>query len=139
MPERFEDSMDFQDIISDRDARFTSATWEVFIATLGIKIRMSTAFHPQTDGQAERLNQVMEVYLRPFLSQEQDDWVDLLSMTEFAYNLAASATNMTPFYANCRWYPSANNPRAVAVSHPASQVYSLPLDTRNHRARPTST
>ena len=60
---------------------------------------MSTAFHPQTDDQTERLNQVIEACLRPFLSREQDDWMGLLPMAEFAYNNSvAGATDMTPFY-----------------------------------------
>ena len=45
-----------RDIVSDRDSRFSSDTWKVFIAALGIRPRMSTAFHPQTDGQTERVN-----------------------------------------------------------------------------------
>src|SRR5258706_11273298 len=72
-----------RDIISDRDSRFTSATWREFLAVTGIKSRMSTSFHPQTDGQTERTNQLIEAYLRPFLNQEQDDWVDLLPMAEY--------------------------------------------------------
>ena len=44
------------------------------------------AFHPQTDGQTERVNQVIEAYLRPFVSREQDDWADLLPMAELACN-----------------------------------------------------
>ena len=47
---------------------------------------MKTAFYPQTDGQKERVNQVIEAYLRPFLNQEQDAWVDLLLMAKHAYN-----------------------------------------------------
>ena len=90
-----------RDIVSDRDSRFTFNTWKEFLAVTGIRPRMSTAFHPQTDGQTERVNQVIEAYLRPFLNQKQDDWVDLLPMAEHAYNNSVtSATGMTPFYAN---------------------------------------
>ena len=60
-----------RDIVSDRDSRFTSDTWRVFIATLGIRPRMSTAFHPQTDGQTERVNQVIEAYLRSLLTKSR--------------------------------------------------------------------
>ena len=59
-----------RDILSDCDSRFTSNTWKDFMAVTGIRPRMSTAFHPQTDGQTERVNQVIEAYLRPFLNQE---------------------------------------------------------------------
>ena len=61
---------------------------------------MSTAFHPQTDRQTERVNQVIEAYLRSFVNQEQDNWVDLLPMAAHAYNnLITSVTRMTPLYA----------------------------------------
>ena len=51
------------DIVSDRDLRFTSETWQEFLWLSSIRPRMSTAFHPQTDRQTERLNQTIEVYL----------------------------------------------------------------------------
>ena len=57
-----------RDIVSDRDSRFTSDTWKDFLVVTGIRPQMSTAFHPQTDGQTERVNQVIEAYLRPYLN-----------------------------------------------------------------------
>jgi len=51
------------DIVSDRDSQFTSETWQEFLQLSGICPRMSTAFHPQTDGRTERLNQTIEAYL----------------------------------------------------------------------------
>jgi hypothetical protein len=112
------------DIVSDRDSRFTSTTWKAFIGTLGIKPRMSTAFHPQTDGQTERLNQTIEAYLRSFVNHEMDDWVDLLPMAEFAYNNSGSSvTGLSPFYANYGYYPIVSNPMATAAHNPASKAY----------------
>ena len=75
-----------RDTVSDRDSRFTSNTWKDFLAVTGIHPRISTAFHPQTDGQTKRVNQVIEAYLGPYLNQQQDHWVDLLPMVERAYN-----------------------------------------------------
>ena len=113
-----------RDIISDRDSRFTSSTWQVFLAILGVRPRMSTSFHPQTDGQTERTNQVIEAYLRSYISHEMDDWVDLLPMAEYAYNnTVTSATGMTPFFANYGWHPGTVNPGKAEVSNPASEAY----------------
>ena len=85
---------------------------------------MSTAFHPQTDGQTERLNQTIETYLRSFVSREQDDWVGLLPMAEFAYNNSTTtATGLSPFYANYGFHPAATNPPRGEPRNPASSTY----------------
>jgi len=85
---------------------------------------MSTAFHPQTDGQTERLNQTIKAYLRAFVSKEQDDWVRLLPITEFAYNNSTTTGNgMSPFYANYGFHPPAMNPATTEPLNPASQIY----------------
>ena len=62
------------DIISDRGPQFASNFWRQLCSRLGISPRLSTAFHPETDGQTERANQTMEQYLRTFVSHQQDDW-----------------------------------------------------------------
>ena len=86
------------DVVSDRDSRFTSEVWKEFLRLSGIWSHMSTAFHPQTDGQTEQLNQTIEAYLRVFVSKEQNDWVRLLTMAEFAYNNSTTTGNgMSPF------------------------------------------
>jgi len=112
------------DIVSDRDSRFTSVVWKEFLQLAGIRSRMSTAFHPQTDGQTERLNQTIEAYLRSFVNHEQDDWVSLLPTAEFAYNNSTTtATGVSPFYANFGFHPTAANPAAGKILHPASTIY----------------
>ena len=113
-----------RDIVSDRNFRFTSNTWKDILSITGIFPRMSMAFHPQTDGQTERVNQVIEAYLRPYIKQEQDNWVDLLPMAEHAYNNSpTSATRMTPFYTNYGRYPELQNPQRTEVMNPASHAY----------------
>jgi len=73
---------------------------------LGIKSKMSTAFHPQTDGQTERVNQELEQYLRMFIDHRQEQWPDWLGTAEFAYNNKVySSTKMLPFKANYRQDP----------------------------------
>ena len=93
-------------IISDRGAIFTSKFWSSLCYFLGIKRRLSTAFHPQTDGQTERQNSTMEAYLRAFVNWEQNDWARLLPMAEFAYNNSKNAnTGHTLFELNCGYDP----------------------------------
>ena len=113
------------DIVSDRDARFTSQFWADLTAILNIRLRMSTAFHPQTDGQTERVNQTVEAYVRAFCNHEQSDWAELLPMAEFAYNNSTtSGIGMSPFYANYGFDPQTNWPVEREVRNPASRLYS---------------
>lgn len=89
-----------ESIISDRDSLFTSYFWQAICDQLKIERRMSTAFHPQTDGQTERMNAVLEQYLRAYINYQQNDWADWLSLAEFAISATpSSTTKMTPFEA----------------------------------------
>ncbi len=93
-------------IVTDRGLLFTSKFWSSLCYFLGIKRKLSTVFHPQTDGQTERQNSTMEAYLRAFVNWEQDDWARLLPMTEFTYNNAKNtSTGHTPFELNCDYHP----------------------------------
>ncbi len=95
-----------ESIVTNRGLLFTSKFWSLLCYFLGIKKKLSTAFHPQTDGQTERQNSTMEVYLRAFINWEQDDWARLLPMAEFAYNNAKNAsTGHTLFELNCGYHP----------------------------------
>lgn len=88
-------------IISDRGSVFASKFWQSLTAQLGAKHKLSTAFHPQTDGQTERLNQTLEQYLRCYINYQQDNWVSLLPLAQFAYNSAKADTiGVSPFFAN---------------------------------------
>jgi len=94
------------EIISDMDARFSGEFWESLCKMLGVKRRMSMAYHPQTDGQTERTNQVLEGNLRTFVNHDQDDGYQLLPLAEHAYNNSATnAHKMTPFFANYGFHP----------------------------------
>jgi len=87
-------------IISDQAPQFTSWFWGQICSGLGIDRRMSTAFHPQTDGQTERRNASMEQYLQVFVNHQQDGWVQWLPQAEFAANNGLSeTTKCTPFFA----------------------------------------
>jgi len=114
------------DIVSDRDSRFTSEAWKEFLQLSDIRPRMSMAFHPQTDGQTEQLNQTIEAYLRAFATREQYNWVSLLPTAEFAYNNSVTMGNgMTPFYANYGFHPTVVNPPKETDEplNPASTIY----------------
>ena len=73
-------------IISDRGTVFTSEYWQTICYELNVRRRMSTAFHPQTDGQTERQNQELENYLRVYCTYHQDNWLPLLKIAAYAYN-----------------------------------------------------
>src|SRR3954470_10517443 len=86
-------------IVSDRDAKFTSKFWQSLFQTLGTKLAMSTAFHPQTDGQTKRTNQTLEDMLRAFTNYRQDNWDSQLAAAEFACNNAPNqSTGLSPFH-----------------------------------------
>src|SRR5882724_11000186 len=75
-----------KEVISDRGTQFVSNfTWSLS-HLLGIRVAASTAYHPQTDGQTERVNQEVKQFLRLFVNQQQDDWYEWLAIAEFSYN-----------------------------------------------------
>ncbi|OQN95116.1 hypothetical protein B0A48_18806, partial [Cryoendolithus antarcticus] len=87
--------------VTDRDKLFTSNFWKTLVASLGIKHKLSTAYHPQTDGQTERANQSLEVYLRHYVNHTQDNWASLLPIAQLALNNNVSeTTKVSPFFAN---------------------------------------
>ena len=94
-------------IISDRDSLFTSHFWKKLHALLNIELRLSSSFHPQTDGATERANKTMTQMLRQCVSLKQKDWVTKLPAIEFAMNSArSSTTGFTPFFLNYGRNPS---------------------------------
>ena len=106
-------------IVSDRDPKFISHFWKNLHKILGVNLLMSTAEHPQTDGQSEATVKIVQKLIRPFAFQEQD-WEALLPSLEFAYNdIQQSSTGQTPFYLNYGYHPKGtyrhadtNNPHA---------------------------
>ncbi|POM79365.1 Pol protein [Phytophthora palmivora] len=93
-------------IVSDRDPRFTGAFWDTLFQLLGTKLTMSTADHPQPDGQTERVNRVLEDTLRSICAEAPRSWSGQLPMVEFALNNAVHAsTGFTLFYLNGLRHP----------------------------------
>ncbi|RZK29127.1 MAG: transposase, partial [Hymenobacter sp.] len=104
-------------IITNRGAQFKSEFWSSFFNKLGVNIRMSTAYHPETDGQTERVNSVLNQYLRVYCNLLQDNWVQLLPLAEFAYNNSVhSATMVTPFMANYGINPATDLSKSVSLT-----------------------
>lgn len=94
-------------IISDRDKLFTSNYWATLVSAIGIQRKLSTAYHPETDGQTERTNRTLKQYLRTYCNYQQNNWVSLLPMAQLAYNNKLSeSTGKTPFFANHGRHPN---------------------------------
>lgn len=104
-----------QEIISDRDPRFTGHFTREVCRLIGTKQSMSTAFHPQSDGQTERVNRILEDMLRHYVAPDQSDWDRHLDAAEFAYNNAWHASvQETPFMLNYGQHP--NTPLRMLIS-----------------------
>jgi transposase InsO family protein len=122
-------------IISDRDPRFVAAFWEVFLAEQGVRAATSTAYHPQTDGQTERLNQTLEQYLRHYVNHAQNNWVSLLPVAQFAYNATPQeGMGTSPFKANYGYEPRTSlSPRqAKKTSSTAKERMETLMNLHDH-------
>jgi hypothetical protein len=109
-------------IISDRDSKFTSHFWRHLMKCLGVELRLSTSFHPQTDGQTERANRTLETILRNFVNQRNNNWDEFLATTEIAINNAKQAsTKFSPFYLNYGYHmnlPFLNHKHSGSMDSP---------------------
>ena len=120
-------------IVSDRDVRFTGDFWQHLMGVMGTKLSMSTAFHPQTDGQAEKANSIVERFLRAYTSDEQRDWAKLLPLAEFAYNASRQQSiEMSPFEADIGHIPRMPLDAIVATSRRSPRGHP---PTNNRRAQ----
>jgi hypothetical protein len=94
-------------LVSDRDPKFVSDFWKSLFSLLGTHLNISTAYHPQTDGQTERMNRQLEQVLRHFVNFHHDNWDKLLPLAEFALNShTSSTTGYSPFYLDTGMVPS---------------------------------
>jgi hypothetical protein len=113
-----------REFITDRDPRFMSAFWQEVTVLLGTRTVMSSSFHPQTDGQTERVNQTLETYLRHFVSVGLNVWDTLLSRAEFAHNAAVNETiRAAPFELTYGYCPRTPVCEFVEVVHPTSGAF----------------
>ncbi len=106
-------------VVSDRDPRFTGRFWTELFKLMGTDLNFSTSLHPQTDGQTERVNALLELYLRHYVNSTQKDWAKLIDVAQFSYNLQRSeSTGKSPFEIVTGQQPS--TPNAVAVGYQGS-------------------
>jgi hypothetical protein len=123
-------------LLSDRDPRFTSDLFREISKLLGVRQAMSTAFHPQTDGQTERVNRVVEEMLRHFVNPRLDDWDTYLAMVEFAINNPyQESVGNAPFFLNYGQHPLT----PVSAKHdstvPAAKQFSLGVQAAVRKAK----
>ena len=119
-----------QEIVSDRGPQFACAFWKAFCTLIGAKSQLSSGFHPQTNGQTERLNQELEKSLRCLVEGSPNSWVSALPWIEYAYNsLPVSSTAMSPFACCLGYQPPIFPEEEKDVGVPAAQL----LIKRAHR------
>ena len=105
-------------MLSDRGPQFASQVFREIGRLLGIKLIMSTAYHPQTDGETERVNQELEIYFRIFCSNNPETWVNLNPIAEFCHNQRVhSTTKQSPFFLMLGYAP-----RDIPLAFPQSNV-----------------
>ncbi len=115
-------------IVSDRDPRFTSNFWRALWQQLGTRLAMSTAYHPQTDGQTERANRTLEDMLRTYVNYRLNDWDQHLIAAEIAYNNSKQAsTGFSPFFLNYGQHP--NLPLTATALPPSHHTDTNPTAT----------
>src|SRR5882724_13366750 len=118
-----------QHTVSDQGSIFNSKFLHRLYEILGIKPHLSTAFHPQTEGQTKRVNQNLEQYLRLYTTYMQDDWATMLDIAEFQYNNNVhSSTGMTPFFANYGFHPCISPSAIEKTTVPVAEEITMKLN-----------
>ena len=123
-------------IISDRDPKFTSHFWPTVFKHLGTTLNLSTAYHPQTDGQSERANRTVKDMLRHFVHPLHDDWDRYLPVIEFAYNNSVSpSTRHTPFFLEYGRHPLTPSSWLLESRVPKADDFLRAIDVAHAAAR----
>lgn len=101
---------------SDRGAQFISHFWRQLCQRISTKPKISTAFHPEIDGQTKSANAALKQQLRAYVNSEQDNWVDLLPIVEFEANSDQNnSSSIAPFFTTKRYYPQSRLELPISV------------------------
>jgi hypothetical protein len=104
--------------------------------TLGITANPSTVYHPQTDGQTERVNQELEEYLRMYINDKQKDWVEWLPIAQFCHNdRIHSATGFSPFYMNNGRHPYKGITEPKDIKNATAEKYITIIKETHEKAK----
>ena len=123
-------------VISDRGPQFVSSFMKELYSQLQIEGNPSTAYHPETDGQTERINAWVEQYLRIYINHRQSDWVEWLSIVEFAHNqTSSSATTFSPFLLNYGQQPRSGFAQRGKARNPAANEFVEEMKTTQQIAK----
>ena len=123
-------------LLSDRDPRFTSNLYKEIARLLHVKQAMSSAFHPQTDGQTERVNRVVEEMLRHYVNPQQNDWDAYLPVLEFAINNSyQESVGTTPFYLNYGQHPLMPQFAKLQTAVPAALQFTVGMQAALQKAK----
>ncbi len=126
------------DIVSDRGPQFTSAVWKSFCRAIGATVSLTSGFHPQANGQAERANQKLETTLRCLASYNPTSWTSQLPWVEYAHNtLPTAATGLSPFQCVYGFQPPLFPSQERELAVPSVQAYIRRCHRTWHRARAT--
>ena len=113
-----------KDIVSDRGPQFVSRVWRAFCKGLGASVSLSSGYHPQTNGQTERMNQSVESALRCVAAKKPTSWSQFLPWVEYAVNsLVSSATGLSPFEASLGYQPPVFSAQESEVEVPSVQTH----------------
>src|ERR1700712_1769318 len=127
----------FRKVVSDRGPQFIGPFLTSLYKLLEIEGNPSTAYHPQTDGQTERMNQELEKYLRMFVNYKQTDWADWLSSAEFALNTRVNrATGYSPFFLEHGRHPyDGFTPKKVKVKVESAEEFAKSMEKTLDKAK----
>src|SRR5258707_3162058 len=116
-------------VTSDHGAEFVSHFFHSLGSLLSMKLHFTSGYHPEGNGQTERINQVLEQYLHAYMNYQQDNWAPLLPLAEFTYNNVASVTTgVSPFFANKGYHLRPTMDLIAPSSSSEAQCYVMDLD-----------